>query len=251
MKDLLEVQQVTKTFNGIHAVENCTFSVKENSITGLIGPNGAGKTTMFNMISGLLSPTAGTIYFKDKEITKLPAYKRARLGFGRTFQSIRLFPELTVLENLIVALPENKANFIDVFKPRKKLRKKLEKQALELLESVDLQEKSNLKAYELSYGQKKLIEILRIRANSSQLILLDEPTAGINPTLIKKVTKQIKNLQKEGKTIFIVEHNMPFIMDLCEEIIVMDQGKEIAIDKPEKIQKNKKVLEAYLGKSKK
>ncbi len=248
MQDVLEIQNITKAFGGVKAVDRCTFQVKKGSITGLIGPNGAGKTTIFNIISGLLRPDEGTVYLSDKDITHLAPYSRSELGLGRSYQAIRIFEELTALQNIVVAFHENKETLWQSFLPFSKHQKKLEKRAMKLLESVGLEEKSNLKGYELSYGQKKLIEILRAKANDAGLILLDEPTAGINPTLIKTIEKVIKNFQKEGKTILIVEHNMPFIMDLCDTIVVMDRGHNIAMGKPKEIQDNPQVLEAYLGK---
>ena len=241
MKDLLEIENITKAFGGVKAVDRCTFTVEKNSITGLIGPNGAGKTTMFNIISGLLKAEEGNIYFNDQNISKLSPYKRALLGLGRSYQAIRIFPELTALENIMVAFQDNKEKLWHSFTPLKKHRLRQEKRAIKLLKTVRLEEKSNLKGYELSYGQKKLIEILRAKANDSSLILLDEPTAGINPTLIKQVTTIIKDFQKEEKTILIVEHNMPFIMNLCERIVVMDRGSNIAAGKPKEIQNNPKV----------
>lgn len=250
MQDLLEVQSVNKQFGGSKAVDRCTFQVKKNTITGLIGPNGAGKTTIFNIISGLLNADSGNIYFQDQDITKMSSHKRARLGIGRSYQAIRIFPEFTALENIVIAFHENKENFLHAFTKYDRHQKTLENRAMEMLASVGLEEKANLKGYELSYGQKKLIEILRTKANDAQLILLDEPTAGINPTLIKKVTKIIKEFKKEGRTVFIVEHNMPFMMDLCEHIIVMDRGHNIAEGKPAEIQNNQQVLEAYLGSKK-
>ncbi len=250
MEDLLEIQGVSKSFGGVKAVDNCSFAVKKNTITGLIGPNGAGKTTIFNIISGLLSADEGNIYLNDKNIIGLSPHKRAHLGLGRTYQAIRVFPELTTLENIVVAFQNNKERLLDCFTSFKKHQKILEQKAMDLLESVGLEEKANLKGYELSYGQKKLLEILRIKAGNAHFILLDEPTAGINPTLIKKITAQIKEFQKEGKTVLIVEHNMPFIMNLCDTIIVMDNGANIAEGKPKEVQKNPRVLEAYLGSKK-
>lgn len=247
MENILEIENISKHFGGVKAIDRCTFQVKRGSITGLIGPNGAGKTTMFNTISGLIKPDDGSIYFNDEEITTVAPYKRTRLGIGRSYQAIRLFPELTTLENIVISFQNNKERLRDAFTPYKRHQKNLERKAMDLLESVGLQEKSNLKAYELSYGQKKLLEILRAKASNSQLILLDEPTAGINPTLIIKVTKIIKDFQKEKRTVLIVEHNMPFIMDLCETIVVMDRGHVIAAGKPKEIQENAKVMEAYLG----
>ena len=249
MKDLLEVEQICKSFDGVKAVNNCSFSVKRNSITGLIGANGAGKTTIFNIISGILSSDSGNIYLNDQNITRISAYKRTTLGLGRSYQAIRIFPELSALDNIVISFPNNKEKLWQAFIPYKKHQRSLEKKAMELLESVGLEEKSNLMGHELSYGQKKLLEILRTKASGSELVLLDEPTAGINPTLIKEITKLIKTFQKEGKTIFIVEHNMPFIMGLCETIIAMDRGKEIATGKPREIQNNLQVLESYLGRS--
>lgn len=248
MQDILEIQQISKSFSGLKALNKCSFSIKKNSITGLIGPNGAGKTTLFNIISGLLDSDDGNIYFQDQNITNFTPYKRAVLGLGRSYQSIRIFPELTALENIVIAYHENKENFLKIFTRFKNHQSNLKKKALKLLATVGLEEKANLKGYELSYGQKKLLEILRIKANSPSLILMDEPTAGINPTLIKEITKMIYDFQKEEKTIFIVEHNMPFVMSLCETIIAMDRGKEIAIGSPKAIQNNPEVLESYLGK---
>lgn len=250
MQDLLEIQNITKAFGGVKAIDNCSFQVRKNTITGLIGPNGAGKTTMFNTISGLIAPDEGNIYFNDQNITQIASHKRAKLGIARSYQAIRLFPELTALENIVIAFEENKEKLWHAFTNHKPNQEKLKKRALKLLEEVNLEEKNNLKGYELSYGQKKLIEILRTKANDSQLILLDEPTAGINPTLIKKVTKIIRQFKEDGRTVLIVEHNMPFIMDLCETIVVMDQGKHLITGKPKEVQTNPEVLQAYLGKQK-
>lgn len=248
MSHILEIKKLSKDFDGLHAVQDCTFAVKRNSITGLIGPNGAGKTTTFDLISGYMEPSQGSIYFKNEDITKKPVYKRARMGIGRTFQLIRLFPELTVLENLEVVTEKQFQGLKHAFWTSRKKLQETRKRAMEYLREVNLHEHAHMLAKNLSYGQQKLLEIIRVVATEAELLLLDEPAAGVNPTMLRHIEKLIRKLHSEGKTIFIVEHNMPFIMGICEEIIVMDRGKELMIGKPEDIQKNPEVLEAYLGK---
>ncbi len=249
-KNILTIRNLHKSFGGVKAVQNCHFTVRKNSITGLIGPNGAGKTTAFNLITGLLAPDEGEIILNGTNITKWPTYKRAQAGLARTFQAIRIFPELTPIENIRVALKDNKQGLRHIFLNQKKLQKKLHDEALALLKSVGLEKIAHLRAGELSYGQQKLLEILRTVALDPDIILLDEPAAGVNPTMLKIIINLIKKLQKQGKTIVVIEHDMGFIMNLCEKIVVMDYGKEIAMGKPQEIQKNPDVLKAYLGRSK-
>lgn len=251
----LELKKLTKTFGGIHAVDGVSFTVAPNSVTGLIGPNGAGKTTTFDLVSGLIPSTSGEIFFNGENITQLPAHHRARPGgLARTFQIVRLFPELTVLDNLLVILQHRYQHISNIFtsitrySSEKKELHDIRTRAHELLAEVNLDGHANLLAKNLSYGQQKLLEIIRCVATGANLFLLDEPAAGVNPTMLKTIEKLIRKLHSEGKTILIVEHNMPFVMGLCEKIIVMDQGKELTEGTPHEVQHNPKVLEAYLGK---
>ncbi|MEK7524254.1 MAG: ABC transporter ATP-binding protein [Patescibacteria group bacterium] len=244
---ILKVQNISKHFGGITAVNHCTFEVVENSITALIGPNGAGKTTMFDLITGLLKHDSGEIFFRGQAIGNLATHKRAHMGISRSFQAIRVFPELTALQNIMLSLRPNDDGFWDAFRPLKNKQKILKAKAMELLSKIQLHEKAHTKAGSLSYGQQKLLEIIRAIATGAELILLDEPAAGVNRTMLTSIVTLIKELQTQGKTILIVEHDMGFVMELCEEVIVMDYGKEIAHGTPSEIQNNPKVLEAYLG----
>lgn len=247
MSAILKIEHLVKRFGGIAAINHCNFEILENSITSLIGPNGAGKTTMFDTITGMLKHDAGEIHFRGKSIGSLPSYRRAHLGIARTFQLIRVFPELTALENILLALRENQEGLLDIFKPLKKNQKKLKEKAFEFLRMINLHEKAHTPAGSLSYGQQKLLEIIRAVATDSDLFLFDEPAAGINRTMLHSIINIIKKLKSDGKTVLIVEHNMNFVMNLSDKIIVMDYGKEIAEGTPGEILNNPKVLEAYLG----
>ncbi len=231
---ILRVQGLTKKFGGITAVQNCSFEVKSNSLTGLIGPNGSGKSTTFNLILNYYHPDSGAVYFNDELITGLKPYQLARKGIGRTFQRVRVFNRLTVTENLKVAtLPLSKNNNSTRFD--------------EILELVGLSQTADEQAGNLSYGEQKLIEIAMALISDPELLLLDEPIAGLNPEMVTKFEQLIRDLQNSGKTLVLIEHNVPFITNCCDDIIVLHHGEVIAQGNPEEIQSNDQVIEAYLG----
>lgn len=240
---MLQVKQVNKSFGGVRAVDNCSFSVKRGKITALIGPNGSGKSTIFNLINNILSLDLGRILFDGQDITNLAPYKIASKGISRMYQQTRLAKNLKVYENLALAVQENQNIWTALFK-RAKSHDKDVRNALQLVGMRAIHDKL---AGELSYGQQRLIELARTIINNQQLLLLDEPVAGVNPTIRKRISIILKKLRSEGRTILLIEHDMNFVMELADEIVVMDEGRVIAKGKPERIRKNKKVIDAYLG----
>ncbi|MDJ0725482.1 MAG: ABC transporter ATP-binding protein [Prochloraceae cyanobacterium] len=248
---LLSAKGLSKSFGGIKAVNNATIELKSGSITGLIGPNGAGKTTLFNLLANFYTPDRGEVIFASKPIHQLPTHKIARQGMVRTFQVARVLSRLSVLENMLLA-PQKQTgeNIIKVWLDRKTIKKeeKLNREkAMSILESVGLDSKAKDYAGALSGGQRKLLEIARTLMSDPKLILLDEPAAGVNPTLINQICDHIVNWNKAGISFLIIEHNMDVIMSLCDRIWVLAEGSNLADGTPEEIQNNPHVLEAYLG----
>ncbi len=249
---LLSVESVTKSFEGLRAVNQCSLNVKRGTITGLIGPNGAGKTTLFNIITGFLKPTSGRIIFNGARVDGLPPHKVFGRGIVRTFQIPRELKQMTVLENLMV-VPAGQAGeklwnpWLLPFRVRRQEREIRDK-ALDVLEFVNLWHLRNEYAANVSSGQKKLLELARTLMCDPQLILLDEPGAGVNPTLMKSLAALVERLRDEsGITFFLIEHDMDLVARLCNPVIVMSSGEKLAEGTPEEMTHDERVLEAYLG----
>ncbi len=249
---MLQVQNLFKEFDGIKAVDDLSFTLEDNTIVALVGPNGSGKTTVFNIVSGFLKAEKGKIVLNSKDIASVSSYKIARLGIGRTFQNIRLFSQISALDNIMLGLRyETGERFSSaLFQTRRMKREEADnvKKAEELLEFVGLSEKRDSPAENLSHGQRKLLELARILALEPKIFLLDEPIAGLFPETRRTMLGLIKTLKEKGKTILFIEHDLNSVMDAAEKIIVLDHGKKIAEGTPEEIKQNKDVLKAYFGK---
>jgi len=242
---MLELTQVTKTFGGVVANDGISLSVPEGAIVGLIGPNGSGKTTLFNAITGVVPIDRGSIRFKGKEISKLLAGEIARAGIIRTFQQPRIYPHMSVAANMLVSSAIRRASFMSLFR---RAGPEADAKLPELLDFVGLAEKCDLAAGKLSFGQQKLLELAMALVNDPEMLLLDEPTAGINPVLIASLIDRLKAANKErGLTLLVIEHNMPVIMGLAEHIYCLAHGSLLAEGPPQKIKSDTKVLDAYLG----
>jgi len=249
---MLEIRQVGKNFGGLKAVCDCSLRVEEGSITGLIGPNGAGKTTLFNVITGYYKPDTGSIVFEGESIDGLSPHQIFGKRIYRTFQITREFAGMTVLENVML-MPENQIGekiWNTWFRSAsvRRQEKAIQEKALEVLEFVELIDLKDEYAGSLSGGQKKLLELARSMMAEPRMVLLDEPGAGVNLTLMRKLMANIRKLSEEEKiTFFLIEHDMDLVMNLCNPVIVMSQGKKLTEGTPEEIKKDERVLEAYLG----
>jgi len=251
-KSTLEIQQITRRFGGLVAVNNVSFDVQENEIFGVIGPNGAGKTTLFNTITGLIAPTSGRAIYDGQEITNYRPHQIAKFGIARTFQNIRLFGELSALENVAIARHLSTTtgiwNGILGLPATQKEEKQTYDRALELLELVGLSDRADVKAKNFSYGDQRRLEIARALALQPKLLLLDEPAAGMNPNEKGQLSDFIRSLRDRfNLTILLIEHHVPLVMGLCDRIAVLDFGQLIAIGKPEIVKCDRAVIEAYLG----
>ncbi len=241
------MQSVSKAFGGIKAVNHCSFEVPKGKITALIGPNGAGKSTVFNLVSGVLKPDSGTIELNKETISGLEPHKIAEKGISRMFQKSALFLNLSPLDNLLLAGHVSDQQFWEsTISPTKK-EKELTKQGQHLLNRINLSKKQHQPCRELSFGQKRLVELGRCLMAPHQLLMLDEPVGGVNPIIRTEINQWLSDLRANGETILLIEHDMNFTLSIADKVVVMDEGHVIGEGTPSQIRKNPKVLEAYLG----
>jgi branched-chain amino acid transport system ATP-binding protein len=248
---ILETINLTKQFGGLRAVNDISMRINEGEVFGIIGPNGAGKTTFFNLITAAMQPGSGEILFKGQNIDKLPSYKVARLGIARTYQNIKLFKYLSVLENVKVGFhTRTRSGFFDALLHSGAYledEQKIEEQGIELLKMAGLADRVEMLAGNLPYGLQRRLEIARALALSPKILLLDEPAAGMNPRETADLMNFIKELNTGGITIVVIEHDMKFIMNLCDRIFVINSGQKLAEGTPQEVTVNPLVIEAYLG----
>ncbi len=248
---LLETKNLTKNFGGLRAVHRISLQVEQGRITSLIGPNGAGKTTVFNLLTGFLKPSGGEVLFKGKPVTGFGPNRICQMGMARTFQLVRVFPMLTVLDNVMLGFRKVKGeSVLGGLLQTRGVREEEERSlhdAIELIELVGLKQYKDQYAVNLGFGQQKLVEIARALATNPELVLLDEPMAGLSGELKANMISLIAHLKFQGKTVFFIEHNMPVVMGVSEQIFVITHGEQIASGPPSEIVNNEQVIEAYLG----
>ena len=249
--EILEVRAISKSFDGLKAVDELSFSVRRGKITSLIGPNGAGKTTAFNMITGFLRPDEGSIFYHGKNITALAPHEIARLGVGRLFQDIRVFAKLTVLDNVLLARKHQPGEnpLVSLFLRNKMnhVEKDNLEQAKKWIEFVGLGGKEESLAEDLSYGQQKLLSLARLLAGDADLLLLDEPASGVHPAMLKRILELLRSLVDQGKTIMIIEHNMRVVNEISDWVMLLNNGKLVSFGLPDEIMNDPVLEEVYLG----
>jgi ABC-type branched-subunit amino acid transport system ATPase component len=242
MTALLEVEGVAKRFGGVAAVADCSLQVPEGTVTALIGPNGSGKTTLFNIVTGYLPADAGAICFAGRRFDRPDPARLYRSGLTRTFQQARVFPSLTLIENLVAAIHQSWRSLL-----RARVTRSDAERARDVLEQFGLARLAERRAGELSFGQRKLLEFGAVLMGRPRLVLLDEPTSGVNPVMVEAMERHIRELHAQGLTFLVVEHDMNLVMRLCDPVIVLDHGAKIAEGHPDEVRSDPRVLDAYLG----